>query len=291
MKYTTFDEIKDKIQSKFDFLISLEIPKKLCDYKPAYGYIFEEEIRGYEYWGYCDLDEYYGSLDCILTEDYLFQYDKIFSLGHMTLYKNDDVINKLFMRTDCREGLKYSSYKEVFQETRNLIFDEWPEDSVNINMLAEQAGVRISNDWPMSDILPHRSHFEESFYYSDTHCWSKTKTTKSGLIIWENGKEYYVWYDKGVRKKEIIYAHIQKRKLNMKFFCKDMKNFIIEPDRIISFKECQSDKDLTRRLRRLKLIELIGMAQKKWKIQKYLVLCKHRLNKLYSITFGITNRR
>ena len=38
-------EIREKIQSKFDFKISLEEPYKLCDYKPAYGYIFEEFIR------------------------------------------------------------------------------------------------------------------------------------------------------------------------------------------------------------------------------------------------------
>ena len=29
---------------------------KLCDYKPLYGYIFQEYIEGYDYWGYCDID-------------------------------------------------------------------------------------------------------------------------------------------------------------------------------------------------------------------------------------------
>lgn len=40
----TFSELKQKIQSKFDFPISLSTPYKLCDYKPAYGYIFEEYL-------------------------------------------------------------------------------------------------------------------------------------------------------------------------------------------------------------------------------------------------------
>ena len=44
----SFDEIREKVQSKFDFKISLKTPYKLCDYKVAYGLIFEEELKGYD---------------------------------------------------------------------------------------------------------------------------------------------------------------------------------------------------------------------------------------------------
>lgn len=35
--FMTFDELKELIQSKFDFEIKIIEPHKLCDYKPAYG--------------------------------------------------------------------------------------------------------------------------------------------------------------------------------------------------------------------------------------------------------------
>lgn len=39
----SFDDLREKIQSKFDFKISLKTPYKLCGYRVAYGLIFEEE--------------------------------------------------------------------------------------------------------------------------------------------------------------------------------------------------------------------------------------------------------
>jgi hypothetical protein len=35
-------------------------PYKLCDFKPMYGVIFEDYLRGYEYWAYGDVDLIYG---------------------------------------------------------------------------------------------------------------------------------------------------------------------------------------------------------------------------------------
>ena len=53
---TTLNELKEKIQRKFDFEVSLNTAYKLCDFKPAYGYIFSDECEGYDYWGFCDTD-------------------------------------------------------------------------------------------------------------------------------------------------------------------------------------------------------------------------------------------
>ena len=48
----TFQELKQRIQTQFDFHISLETPYKLCDYKPAYGLLFSDLLRGYDFWGH-----------------------------------------------------------------------------------------------------------------------------------------------------------------------------------------------------------------------------------------------
>lgn len=57
---TSFNNMKARIQKFFDFPITLNRAYKLVDYKVAYGEIFEEELRKYDYWGYCDMDMMWG---------------------------------------------------------------------------------------------------------------------------------------------------------------------------------------------------------------------------------------
>lgn len=42
-------DFRNKIQSKFDFKISLERAYKICDFRPAYSYIFQEELEKYQF--------------------------------------------------------------------------------------------------------------------------------------------------------------------------------------------------------------------------------------------------
>lgn len=75
-KYISFKDLREMIKNKFEFEIKLEQPYKLCDYKPAYGYIFEEYLNNYSFWGHCDIDTLMGDLNTLLTEDLLNKYDK-----------------------------------------------------------------------------------------------------------------------------------------------------------------------------------------------------------------------
>ena len=59
----SFDELKGLVQSKFDFKISLERIYKLCDFKPTYGYVFEEYLKDYKCWGHCDIDTIMGKIN------------------------------------------------------------------------------------------------------------------------------------------------------------------------------------------------------------------------------------
>ena len=63
VNYTTLEELKADFQKKFDFEICLPGIYKLGDYKPLYGYLFEELIKDYDAWGYLDVpDEYVVSI-------------------------------------------------------------------------------------------------------------------------------------------------------------------------------------------------------------------------------------
>ena len=60
---SSFEDLVKKIQSLYPFKISLKSPYKLCDYRPAYGEIFKEELVKYDFWGYCDVDLIFGSIN------------------------------------------------------------------------------------------------------------------------------------------------------------------------------------------------------------------------------------
>ena len=94
--YYTFEEIKDKVQKNFNFKIVLDKPYKFCDYKPAYGEIFSEELKGYDFWGMCDLDLAWGDIRKFITDDLLNKYERIGFLGHSTIYKNTTEVNSRY---------------------------------------------------------------------------------------------------------------------------------------------------------------------------------------------------
>ena len=46
----------------------LTSPYKLCDFRPAYGLLFEKELSGYTHWGHCDIDLVWGRFADFLTD-------------------------------------------------------------------------------------------------------------------------------------------------------------------------------------------------------------------------------
>lgn len=134
----SFNECKEHIQDKFDFEIRLEKPYKLCDYKPAYGYIFEEYIYDYDYWGHCDNDIIFGDMSKFLNHLLEQDFDKLFAAGHLTLYKNTPENNRCFMNNLNGE----KSYKTVYQSDEIFAFDE-DFQNFNVHRIFQQQGKHV----------------------------------------------------------------------------------------------------------------------------------------------------
>jgi hypothetical protein len=78
-------------------------PYKLCDIRPAYGFIHEDILRGYDFWGFGDIDVIYGQLRDFFTEELLRNHDLISNhtrriSGHLCLIRNDSRMNNLFKK-------------------------------------------------------------------------------------------------------------------------------------------------------------------------------------------------
>lgn len=119
--HKTIDEIITTASVKLGFKVNIDEPYKLCDFKPAYGYIFSEQIEGYNFWGHGDIDVIYGDIRHFITQDLMKRYDLIttrhdFLSGAFTLFKNKKRINELFMQS--------KDYKRVFSSRQHFCFDE-----------------------------------------------------------------------------------------------------------------------------------------------------------------------
>lgn len=119
--HKTFDDIKCIASKKLGFEVIIDNPYKLCDFKPAYGFIFSDILTKYDFWGHGDIDIVYGDIRAFITTEILEEYDVISSrhdyiTGSFALYKNTEKINRLF--TESRD------YKKVFTDNEHYCFDE-----------------------------------------------------------------------------------------------------------------------------------------------------------------------
>lgn len=208
--YTTFEETKRVFQNKFDFEISLNRPYKICDFKPAYGYIYEEYIKGYDFWGYCDTDVIFGKIRDFYTEELLNKYDKLGFLGHCTIFRNDFKINRSFMSPINGK----ERYKEVFSDDKIFQFDE--ERNMSINTIFEDSNYKCNFQEFHADIYFRTSNFKLISYDLKNNEYVIEKNKKA-FFIFNNGKlERYIINKEDIEKKEYLYIHIQKRNMNIK---------------------------------------------------------------------------
>ena len=83
--------------------VSMSHPRKVCDFRPAYGHLFETYLVGYDFWGHCDLDVVWGDLGRFVTEEILRSHSVVSArkhvmCGHFSLYANEPHLNLLYKR-------------------------------------------------------------------------------------------------------------------------------------------------------------------------------------------------
>ncbi len=170
--------------------IVLTRPYKMCDYRPLYGKVFKEELRGYDFWGHCDIDMVWGNIRTFLTDNILDCYDRIGSFGHMSLYRNNKKMNNLYKK----KGSAFS-YKKVFQSEYNYNFDEM----YGMNLICSKNKVKWM-DFRHAYCLDKKGGDKLAFY--------GIKNYNSQKVLWMNGKIYRVFIKNGkVKFREFMYYH------------------------------------------------------------------------------------
>ncbi|WP_342042984.1 DUF6625 family protein [Bacillus sp. OTU2372] len=228
LKYMDFQEFKRLISSKFDFKISLDKPYKLCDFKPAYGYIFENFIQDYQYWGHCDCDLIFGDLKKFLFPLFEIDYDKIFAVGHLTLYKNNSTNNRMFMQRYKNKTI----YRTFFATSEIGGFDEDFFDE-NVHSIFLENGASIYQEDLSINPAVNKARFELKKYNPKIRKFIDLKF-KDTLYVWDNGKIKAISQNPQSNKlicQEYLYMHFQMRKMKITDSVKNANLIQIVPNR------------------------------------------------------------
>lgn len=227
--YTSFEELRKFIQTRFEFKIYLDKPQKLCDYKCAYGYIFQKYLKDADFWGHCDLDQIFGKLDHFIADDLLDKYEKVFSLGHLTLYRNTQENNCTFMKMINGSY----RYKEVFQDKCGCGFDEWLPNSINDIYLNADKPVMLENIG--ADVNSYKTVFTLTHYNIERRQYY-IDDIENSIFSWEEGTLYRIYIsDRKIVKTEFPYVHLQKRKMKDAKRIEQENRYCIIPNRFVQY--------------------------------------------------------
>lgn len=148
--YMDFDQQVKLFQSKFDFLICADTPYKFCDFRVAFGEVFAEYLAGYDFWGYCDIDLIWGDIRSFVTDEVLSKYDRVYTHGHCSLWRNTPVVNSYY-RTLPANG--YQDWKTVLSTHGSFAFDEWAGHAGGgISFIIKSNGIPYYDEPDMADL-------------------------------------------------------------------------------------------------------------------------------------------
>jgi hypothetical protein len=199
LRSTSMVEFGRRVGRTLGIDIRLKNPYKICDFKPAYGVIFADELRDAEFWGHCDPDIVLGDLDAFLPRELLAGHDVVSSIGFrlngpFTLYRNAPHVNDAFRR--CPD------YRRIFADgTRYFVFDEYMMSPIVEAMAARgelrvhfdgdgmqrhdlHAGLHVWSDGRITELLSGRQAM--FFHYSS---WKK-RWARMAVPPWREGQTW-----------------------------------------------------------------------------------------------------
>lgn len=243
----TLNEFRANASQKLGFEPCIPTAYKLCDFKPAYGFLFEDYIQDYEYWGHCDCDLVFGNLEKVLSPVLDKDYDKVFAAGHLTIYKNTFDNNRRFMKS--LEGREI--YREAFTTSRIYVFDEnvrcsMNPDRLNVHTLFRDDDAKIYEKDLSFNVSPKKAKITRTAYNPQTQKFEEDHRYANlaryylcadGLLVVSWNKDHAV-----VNTHQYLYMHLQSRRMRMSAEVVQSPVVEIRPDRFVRANRLPSTK-------------------------------------------------
>ncbi|WP_046161730.1 DUF6625 family protein [Pseudomonas sp. 10B238] len=182
-------------------------PYKLCDIKPALGYLHAEHLEGFDFWGFSDIDLVYGDLKKYFSEERLAKYDLISTharriSGHLCMLRNSKRMREAFMHVpgwqNCFEDPAHCAFDEGAFSRLFIRHKNWPE---GLRRVADRFNPwRQSSEFNEAFSTPHARvpWLGGGFDFPDCWMWSVGQLTnnRDGLrefpyfhfITWKSSK-------------------------------------------------------------------------------------------------------
>lgn len=188
-------------------------PFKLCDVRPAFGVALADLLEGCDFWGNIDCDLVLGDLRAFATDERLGGHDILsfkgrrYVHGPLTLWRNDETVNRLYKRADWRR---------VFEADEYLGFDEtckrWGSDRLPPRTVAErQAQGEVPS---ISDVVYTMPEEAAPRIYDGNHIEEGEPHRPPYALRWQDGELYDT-----VRRRPLAFYHLlwTKRDLTYSF--------------------------------------------------------------------------
>tara|TARA_R100001143_G_scaffold63475_2_gene70824 strand:+ start:6157 stop:7005 length:849 start_codon:yes stop_codon:yes gene_type:complete len=183
MIYKNIEEINQLAAKKLGFTTNINEGYKLCDFKPAYGFLFPDIFKGYDFWGHGDIDVIFGDIRQFITDEILDNHELInvrhdFISGYFLLFKNDEKMNTLFMQSN--------DYQKVLSSPVHYCFDETNFQYNDFTDILTYPKRKHEVD-SMTHLVKRLEKKNELKTYFDFHVIEGLP----GRLKWDNGKLYY----------------------------------------------------------------------------------------------------
>jgi len=129
----SLDKLNKLASAKLNIKVEIKKSYKICDLRMAFSIVFQDYLKGYYFWGHCDLDIIWGNIKKFLDYSYVWDYDIISAdrkhlCGPFCIYKNQSKTNNIWKNFEDYENVlkddEYEGYlyDEISNE-RILEFD------------------------------------------------------------------------------------------------------------------------------------------------------------------------
>jgi hypothetical protein len=118
---TSFLDYCDFVSNKLNIQFTPPSAYKICDLKPFYGFLHEDILKDYNFYGFGDLDLFFGNIRSFYTDDILNKYDVISThddriAGHLTLFRNNE--------ENRTKVFKVKKWSQMLQNTKMMTVTE-----------------------------------------------------------------------------------------------------------------------------------------------------------------------
>ena len=234
----SFEEFKEKLQESYDFPICVNKPYKLCDFKPTWGETLKEDLRDYDFWGCCDCDLIFGNIRKFITKQVTDKYQKILECGHLILWRNVSDVNEYYRIQ------QYIDYRTVLGSEENFVFDEergiggfWRNDNKLCWRELCYDDICVGNDdFRITKSIP--GGFIGPYLVGDRNETQEFQKMKNIIYAYSKGTLKRMWIQRGkIHTEEVLYVHLQKRKMCVEDGLKYEAGFLIVPNSFIGLTE------------------------------------------------------